>query len=392
MAFIYIRGIIILGVIVNDKNIGELITNNRQPKEKLVDQNIMEKHITKYVHGIGLIITGAFIFIFLADLTISILVYFGYFPFHMQSIRGGQATYKQFLSWQIITQLLTAIPFIIYFLCYKKANFAQKKTLLCALTITTTAVLCFCHWKNHFISFLFAIPVVITSPLDRKRHEITSIISEVMIILYALFHNLFHEPELNYLVAAISSTTLAMFYLVSYKMYTTINGVFAEIKEYKNMQEELHNKIAHDVLTGAYSKSALDAEMKNFEEYSSMAFLDIDNFKMINDENGHHTGDSILKLLSICLRQKDMGLYRNGGDEFVILSKIHTAEELATILDINRKRLSLTAQELYNCKVTLSIGIININKTKTPQENIQTADKLMYVSKNNGRDRITVEG
>lgn len=339
----------------------------------------------------GLIITGAFTFIFFADLIISILVYFGFFPFHMQSFKGGKATYAEFLTWQIITQVLTLIPFIIYFACYKKANFNRKKTLLCALTITTTAVLCFCHWKNQFISFLFAIPLVITSPLDRKRHQITAIISESLVILYALFHNFFHDPEINYLVAAISTTTLGMFYVVSYKMYITMHGVFEEIKEYKNMQEVLYNKIAHDVLTGAYSKSALDAELENFSDYKSIAFLDIDNFKIINDENGHHTGDSILKLLAICLKAKDLGLYRNGGDEFVILSKVHTATELKEILELNSKRFNMASQELYTCPVTLSIGIINIDQQKTAQENIQFADKLMYISKNNGRNRITVQ-
>lgn len=355
-----------------------------------IDETILEKHITDYIHGMGFIITGAFIFLFVADMVVSIVVYFGHLPFHLQSITGGTATYREFLTGQIITQTVTLIPFLIYFLLYNKVNFNCKKTLLCVLTITSTAVLCFSHWKNPYISFLFAIPVVITSPLDKKRNRITLAVSEILIIAYAFFHNNFHDPEINFLAAAVASTTLGMFFVISLKIHSTMDKLFIEVKEYKNTQEILYDKIAHDLLTGAFSKSALETHMENLGEYKTLAFLDVDNFKEINDKKGHHTGDSILKILVICLKSKDIDIYRYGGDEFVILSKKYSPRELEEILKISSQKLSLTSKELYSCRITLSIGIISINPKKTPSENIQDGDRQMYISKNTGRNKITV--
>lgn len=364
----------------------EEIVNNK----KLLDKSILEKHITRYIWRIGIVITFAFAFLFLADVGVSIFVYLGYLSFQLKSIKGGTATYAQFLSWQILIQVLTVIPFIVYFTLFKRVNFSQKKTLLCVLTLSTTAVLCFCHWKNPYISFLLSIPVVITSPLDKKRNRITLAISLLLIILYALFHNLFHDPQINYLMAAIATTTLIMFFVVSRKIHITINEIFVEVNEYKNRQEVLYDKIAHDVLTGAFSKSALENDLKNLEKYKSMAFLDVDKFKDINDKKGHPTGDSILKLLTICGKTKNIDIYRYGGDEFVLLSDTYDAKEMADFVEINKKKLNFSAKELYNCEITLSVGILNINQKETPEWNIKKADELMYMSKRKGRNKITI--
>ena len=357
----------------------------------IIDETILEKHITKYIDGIGKILAEVFLFLFCADLIVSIVVYFGHLPFHMKTFSGDDATYNQFISWQFFTQFLLLIPFLIYFLSYKKASFSRKKSLLTFLTISTTTILCFGHWKNPYISFLFAIPVMITSPLDNKRNRITLVICELLIILYAFFHNWFHDPEINYLMAAVSTTTLVMFYIISLKIHRMMNGVFLEMREYKNIQEMLYDKIAHDRLTGAYSKTALETNLVNIEEYKTLAFIDIDNFKEINDNNGHDTGDRILKLFAFYMRNQGVEIYRYGGDEFVILSKTLMPEECYKILDVNRRRLLLASKKLYNCDVTLSVGIIKINKNETPVENIKRGDKLMYVSKNGGKNKISIE-
>lgn len=359
--------------------------------KKNLDNSIFEKHITNYIRGMGKILAAVFGFLFFADVVIAVLVYFGLFHFHLQSIKGGPATYWEFLIGQIFLQILIAIPFVFYFCLYKRFGFNGKKNLFCILTISTTFVLAFGHWKNPYISFLFAIPVVIVSPLEPLRNRITFIICEVFVVLYAFFHNIFISAEINYLVAAISCTTVAMFYIVSYKIRSTMNEVFIEMNDYKITQAELNDQIAHDVLTGAFSKSALESDMEHLKDYKSIAFLDIDDFKNVNDEKGHIAGDDYLKLIVLCIKSKKLDIYRYGGDEFVVLSKTLSAKSMKCIFELIKKKICFTSQDLYGYGATISVGIANMNPKKTAEENIQFVDKLMYVSKNKGKDTITVQ-
>ena len=367
------------------------MNNKKQKREDIVDESILEKHITNYITKMGKLLTIVFIYLFLADVVVTILVKCGYFQFQLQSMKGGPATFKEFFINQIIIQVLTAIPFIIYFACYKRSSFNGKKSLLTMLTITSTFVLCFGHWKNPFISFLFAIPVIIVSPLDSKRHILTLIICEISAVLYAIYHNLFHNVENNLLFLAIAATTIAMFYLVSLKIHESMNDVFKEVKDYQKTQEELEDKLDHDVLTGAYSKSRLSTDLENLDNYKSLAFLDIDNFKGINDEKGHQTGDFYLKLLVMCMKSKNFACYRYGGDEFILLSTKKTADELKDAIEVIRNRFFHSSNELYGFGGTISVGIVNIKTDESAESNIQRGDKYMYVAKNNGRNQVAVE-
>lgn len=364
---------------------------NDSKKDSIVDESIFEKHVTDYVQGIGKMLTYVFLFLFLCDAIITILVYFGFFPFHRQSIFGGEASYKEFFLNQCVIQVFIIIPFIFFYALYKRSNFPRKKTLLCGLTLASTFFLCFGHWKNPYISFLFAVPVVITSPLDSKRHTVTVIIAECCVILYAFYQNLFGDPEINYLVLAVSTTTIVTFYLISKKIHNTMDNVFYEMQGYHDTQEILYKKIAHDVVTGAYSKSALEHDLEDLTKYKSLAFLDIDNFKGINDMRGHQTGDNFLKLLVMCLKGKHHSVYRYGGDEFVMLSKTKNALEMKNYIEMLSTKFYLASQELYGIGGTISVGVIDINYNESASSNIQRGDKMMYVAKNNGRNQVVIE-
>ena len=364
-------------------------TSNTNVIEQL-DESIFEKHITSYIHEIGKMLTYVFIFLAICDFGITVLVYFGYLPFHLKSMKGGMGTYREFLISQILIQVLIFIPFIIFHALYNKSNFQRKKTLLCMLTFTSTFFLCFGHWKNPYISFLFSIPVVITSPLDSKRNVITLILCEASVILYAFYHNLFDDPEKNYLVLAVSTTTVVTFYLISCKIHNSLNKIFIEMKGYQDTQDRLYDELSHDVLTGAFSKSALQYDMAQIENFKSLAFCDIDDFKNVNDKMGHNTGDNFLKLLVMGLKSKDHNVYRYGGDEFVILSKNQDAKELKIDMENTATRFFLASQELYGFHATISVGVININKNESADDNIQRGDSMMYEAKNNGKNRVVM--
>ena len=108
------------------------------------------------------------------------------------------------------------------------------------------------------------------------------------------------------------------------------------LKLYEEMNELLEYKASHDPLTGLYNRDALDnilkAEImkaKLSKKVLSVIFLDLDNFKAINDSYGHQYGDEVLRKVGEILRssvRKGDIVARYGGDEFVIL--LHSKTEL----------------------------------------------------------------
>jgi diguanylate cyclase (GGDEF)-like protein len=139
----------------------------------------------------------------------------------------------------------------------------------------------------------------------------------------------------------------------------------------------------------------LDKAIQRREPFSLIGF-DIDRFKGINDQFGHPAGDALLvhviKLISLNLKQGD-NQFRLGGDEFCIISSISNHEALdrylRCILDtVSHSNFEHKGQQL-SC--TLSIGAaIHINEDT--EELLQKTDSMLYQSKSNGRNRVTIAG
>ena len=126
-----------------------------------------------------------------------------------------------------------------------------------------------------------------------------------------------------------------------------------------------------------------------------IVFLDIDNFKVINDIHGHHVGDDILQkvsdLLKESIRENDI-IARWGGEEIVILfpetditiGKVLT-EKLRLLLENNIK-----IQEILSSTLTASIGITQYIQNDNTDSIIKRSDDAMYLSKNDGKNKTTV--
>jgi diguanylate cyclase (GGDEF)-like protein len=129
----------------------------------------------------------------------------------------------------------------------------------------------------------------------------------------------------------------------------------------------------------------------------SVLFIDVDNFKLVNDSHGHRGGDSILvtigQLLQKCTRGTDM-VARYGGDEFVIL--LTNANE-KTAFDISRRILSSIQSCLHSVgdgiaiNVSVSIGCATMSASSpfaTVEDLVKTADRCLYTAKRGGRNRV----
>lgn len=173
-----------------------------------------------------------------------------------------------------------------------------------------------------------------------------------------------------------------------------------EAADLKQSLENQREKAMHDALTGLPNRQAYDEQMAR--EYSrwrrhghplSLAVVDVDFFKRINDTLGHLRGDKVLKLVGRevqkRIRNEDF-VARYGGEEFVVIMP-DTDEPSATIaMDKVRVFVSECPFNFNNERivVTVSIGITQFLDGDTPETCFERADQALYQAKHNGRNRV----
>jgi len=181
-------------------------------------------------------------------------------------------------------------------------------------------------------------------------------------------------------------------------------AIVTDITERIKTQKQLYKNAYYDTLTNLPNRLTLQdrltqqlIRLKRHKHFGSVLFMDIDNFKNINDSLGHQIGDTLLKAfttrLSSIIRQEDT-FARLGGDEFVILlSDLGDKEEDAVRFTekITKKLHSLLLEPITvkenSLHITTSIGVKIIGQEKTPFDDIlKHADIAMYKAKSQGKN------
>ncbi|MBK8396053.1 MAG: diguanylate cyclase [Leptospiraceae bacterium] len=175
----------------------------------------------------------------------------------------------------------------------------------------------------------------------------------------------------------------------------------------KALEKQLYLKSVTDYLTEIYNRryffevAAKHLQFcQNNNKNLSIALIDIDHFKKVNDTYGHDAGDFVLKRFSEIITEKKREndiLARYGGEEFIILfqeSDISIALEILTSVQtaMTHEVFKIGNKE-FGC--TFSCGIIELSEMKnisTLDDLIRNADNRMYIAKNSGRNRIITNG
>ncbi|HEX8458739.1 MAG TPA: diguanylate cyclase [Pyrinomonadaceae bacterium] len=124
----------------------------------------------------------------------------------------------------------------------------------------------------------------------------------------------------------------------------------------------------------------------------TVAYMDVDNFKLINDNYGHSIGDTVLRSVTQTIknniREIDV-VARLGGDEFVILMP-ETGEEAAQVVVARIHQNIMNAMRDYGWPITFSIGVVTwTTPPRTVDVMLKLADEAMYEVKNGGKNRVT---
>ena len=136
-------------------------------------------------------------------------------------------------------------------------------------------------------------------------------------------------------------------------------------------------------------------EAKKRDESFAIALIDVDNFKQINDTLGHHVGDTVIVELAKALSKHlthDHFIARWGGDEFcVVLKNIEQKKALEFFIKLKSaiSGLHIKTKEKKEVSVNISIGV-TFGDLESVEEMINQADKALYISKKNGRNRVEV--
>jgi diguanylate cyclase len=179
-----------------------------------------------------------------------------------------------------------------------------------------------------------------------------------------------------------------------------------EIEQLQQNLEVVRTESLTDPLTTLANRKFFDAELERAVaeakagcEPLALLLCDVDHFKAFNDRFGHLTGDQVLRLVAISVKQVVKGhdiAARYGGEEFAVAlpktavrSAIGVADQIRRAV-MNKELLKRSSGERLG-RVTISIGVALLQPTDTPQSLIERADKCLYAAKRNGGNQVVAE-
>ena len=167
--------------------------------------------------------------------------------------------------------------------------------------------------------------------------------------------------------------------------------------------DEMYQSSRVDALTKLLNRRAFEERMeeesaisKRHGTVSCLAILDIDHFKSVNDQYGHDAGDKVLQAVASFLKETvrtgDI-VARWGGEEFLIYIRQSEIEGAQSLIEKLRERVSKTVIALragQTLSVTFSAGLVSLKNFDDWKAALTQADEALYVSKENGRNQVTV--
>ncbi|MDX5299071.1 MAG: GGDEF domain-containing protein [Gammaproteobacteria bacterium] len=237
---------------------------------------------------------------------------------------------------------------------------------------------------NGHIGLYWAYPAIAALFFLLRPREALWISLTFLWIMIIVAHQRFSEAEFWRITFSLALTT-------------TFTAVFAWLVG--RLQGELTQIATHDALTGCLNRTQLAELLDNqvhlktrYGRPAALIVIDLDHFKQLNDRWGHPVGDLLLKGCASRLRQRLRecdALFRLGGEEFLILlpeTRCDDALRLAHVL------LDSVRQETFvqGIALTCSAGVAEVHSGENWSSWLARADQALYVSKNEGRNRVSM--
>ncbi len=194
--------------------------------------------------------------------------------------------------------------------------------------------------------------------------------------------------------------------LDSGRPFTEVEGAFAgmigsvqDISERKRQEQQLEHLATHDELTNLPNRRVFEEALQRSVAHArrghpaSLLFIDVDGFKEVNDSLGHAEGDRALVAITSAVRKVIRGedlLSRIGGDEFSALLVDTVLSDARRVAERIREAVRDQVRSPGMKRLTLSIGLVEVDGTSTGDALLTQADAAMYKAKDSGGDRVLV--
>ena len=312
--------------------------------------------------------------------------------------------FNVFLFWEyglqplVVLNVASSVVYVIFLTLFKNENlrisFAYFEIIVFS---AVTELISGGHFGTlNFVIGMVAVIFFMLPYSNRKKHvyqlagaALAIAISLISIYNYSLY------PELMPIVLQHETCVKSMNLVITLFSLFYLSNLY--LIELKTTREKLDYNINHDMLTGLYNRRFFEGIMKRSKEEKetsySVAMLDVDDFKKINDTYGHETGDKVLaavsKCIESCLPQNGVAV-RWGGEEFVLyLPQMDNAHALELLSNFRAK---LAEQVVYykNSKVsiTATIGLSTGENIADYEEYIRQADEKLYWGKKHGKNQV----
>ena len=279
----------------------------------------------------------------------------------------------------------------------------RKRNYIAVLTLSGICFVTSCvHNVYAILPCTLCFPIYISVMFsDRKMTKIVSIISFVMVCISTVFARFDGRAndKLLYVNLFITIVLVISSYMIARYLLRLEIEKHILIKESDQKQIQLTEQLKYDSLTGLYNMSTfysnLNAAQDKDEFPLSVAVIDIDNFKNVNDTYGHDNGNTVLIYLARLLEAhcSVMGsVYRYGGEEFVVIFRSMAAEEVMPVIeDIQHIFETYQFDFAPQVSITFSCGIASsYQKHSKVRELFNNADKAMYIAKATGKNKTVI--
>lgn len=192
----------------------------------------------------------------------------------------------------------------------------------------------------------------------------------------------------------------------SRRMRERLDEAKAEAEELKEQLQAAEREAYTDALTALHNRKAIDKRLDELHtafcehrESFSVIMADIDRFKALNDAYGHNVGDYVLKMtgetLIECVKGVDFPA-RYGGEEFIVALPSTGIAGAAAVAEhirarMERKKLRVRDTGEMVGRITMSLGVSEVNSQDSVESLVKRADRALYLAKNSGRNNVKTE-
>ncbi|WP_324824558.1 GGDEF domain-containing protein [Sinanaerobacter sp. ZZT-01] len=301
---------------------------------------------------------------------------------------------------------LVSVFFSSVFQHSKNRTTDQKNDAVLFTGIVMCFVITYFHDTVFIVYAIYVIPIMVTILFGESKKTRIVFFSSMFFSSVNWLRSFIHiggALELFFINLTAFYAVLLAAYLICQVLISYNKENLIYLKSGHRLQESLREQVKQDPLTGLYNQNTFFSYIETVlnedtpkGKATTLAIMDLDDFKKINDTYGHSTGNEVLtslsKMLRIFFSEENEFTSRYGGEEFAILFRETTKETAAEKIDYFRKEFSrLSFSSMNNENVTFSVGVAQSNFLRdSPDDLFDRADNALYQAKALGKDRTIV--